>query len=122
MNLDECRRIVHPCILILSEKWCMMSGKNLFVLSILAICSTASVAQACNLEAAEAYIKNEFGSRIANSDGGTCEVARIQIEMFEYAKGEYAACLVGQSLDEQLAILDEGIARAQQSMIDVGGC
>lgn len=81
----------------------------------------AAEAVACDPADAERQVTERFGPRIAAAEG-VCQTADVQIEMLEFAKGAYSACLRGQSLADVLAELDRVIAQARQAKQDVGGC
>lgn len=81
----------------------------------------AANAQECDPAAAEREIATRFAARIAAAEG-VCQTANVQIEMLEFAKKSYSACLRGQSLAEVIAELDRVIDQARQAKLDVGGC
>lgn len=96
-----------------------MSKKMLaFILAISVVSSTA-VAQECDPESAKATIDNKYASRIASTTG-MCDNAQLQIEMLNYAKTAYRACLRGKSLNDVLTELDRVIGLAKQQQRDVG--
>lgn|GEM_PF-5373884 len=93
--------------------------------ALIMICTTQLAqianAQECDPQAIQNEIQSNYASRIAGAEG-VCAAARLQIEMLEYAKESYSACLRGKALQDTILELDRVIRQAHQAQADVGGC
>jgi hypothetical protein len=96
-----------------------MRRKVILLTVALSVLSSFAIAQECDPKTVENTIATKYSARIASTNGG-CQTANLQIEMLEYAKTSYRACLHGKSLADVIKELDRVIGLARQQKLDVG--
>jgi hypothetical protein len=98
-----------------------MHRKAILVTLVLsALLPSIVVAQECDPKTVENEIAERYSPSRIQATNGMCETANLQIEMIEYAKTSYRACLRGKSLADVIKELDRALGLAKQQKADVG--